>query len=260
EPRTERSRSGSTGARTDTPAISVSRSGSSGRATSSGLLVPGWAGAPSKMYAKRRSSSASVPAAPYTSSGARWRAEKARRSSMPWTWSAWACVNSTASTDPTPAVTSCSRSSGGVSMSRRRPPDSISAAVRVRRSRGSADVHVRQPHPICGTPYDVPVPRNTSLTSHDLDLEEVGGPGDLPWQARRHHDAVARAGVSPFQDQVAHDGEHGVVAGHTIDHHRRHAPHQRELAVGRGLGGHRQDRHRSPERRDLAGGEPARRE
>src|SRR2546427_4673648 len=36
-------------------------------------LVPGWAGAPSKMYAKRRPSSASVVAAPYTASGARWR-------------------------------------------------------------------------------------------------------------------------------------------------------------------------------------------
>src|SRR2546425_7608782 len=48
-------------------------------------------------------------------------------------------------------------------------------------------------HPICGTPYDVPVPRNTSLTSHDLDLEQVGGSGDLPRQARGHHDAVARA-------------------------------------------------------------------
>src|SRR5213078_3216879 len=181
------------------------------------------------MYAKRRSSSASVLAAPYTSSGARWRAEKARKSSMPWTWSAWACVNSTASTDPTPAVTSCSRSSGGVSMRRRRPPDSISAAVRVRRSRGSDEVHVRQSHPICGTPYDVPVPRNTSLTSHDLDLEQVGGSRDLPRQARRHHDAVAGLRVAALEQQIAHHGEHGVVARHAVHQHRRHAPHQGEL-------------------------------
>src|SRR2546425_9379739 len=200
------------------------------------------------MYAKRRSSSASVAAALYTASGARWRAEKARKSSMPWTWSAWAWVNNTASTDPMPAVTSCSRSSGGVSMRRRRPPDSISAAVRVRRSRGSDDVQVRQSHPICGTPYDVPVPRNTSLTSHDLDLEEVGGPGDFPRQTRRHHDAITGARVPALQDQVAHHGEHRVVARHSIDQDRRHAPHQRELAVGRGLGGHGEDR-RSEERR-----------
>src|SRR5438093_3346307 len=205
------------------------------------------------MYAKRRSSSASVLTAPYTSSGARWRAEKARKSSMPWTWSAWACVNSTASTDPMPAVTSGSRSSGGVSMRRRRPPDSISAAVRVRRSRGSDDVHVRQSHPICGTPYDVPVPRNTSLTSHDLDLEQVGGSRDLPRQARRHHDAVARARVPALQDQVTHYGEHRVVARHSIHQDWGHAPHQRELAIGRGLGGHGEDRHRRAERRDFAG-------
>src|SRR3989440_9023928 len=193
------------------------------------------------MYAKRRSSSASVPTAPYTSSGARWRAEKARKSSMPWTWSAWAWVNSTASTDPMPAVTSCSRSSGGVSMGRRRPPASISAAVRVRRSRGSDDVQVRQPHPICGTPYDVPVPRNTSLTSHDLDLEQVGGPGVLPRQARGHHDAIARTRVPAIQDQVAHHREHRVVARHPVHQDRRHPPYQRELAVGRGLGGHGED-------------------
>src|SRR5437588_3571137 len=150
----------------------------------------------------------------------------ARRSSIPCTWSAWACVKSTASSVATPAATSCRRSSGGVSMSRRRPPDSISAALRVRRSRASADVQVRHPHPICGTPYDVPVPRNASLTSHDLDLEQVGGPGDLPRHARRHHDAIARLRIPPLEEQIAHHGEHGVVARHAVHQHGRHAPHQ----------------------------------
>src|SRR5207302_10225400 len=119
----------------------------------------------------------------------------------------WACVSGAAATDPTTAVTGCCRSPGGVSMRRRRPPDSLSAAVRVRRSRGSDEVHVRQSQPIWGTPYDVPVPRNTSLTSHDLDLEEVGGSGDLPRQARGHHDAVTRARIPALQDQVTHQGE-----------------------------------------------------
>src|SRR4029077_8709737 len=135
------------------------------------------------------------------------------------------------STDATPAATSCSRSSGGVSISTRRPWDSIKAAVRVRRSRGSVDVHVRQLHPICGTPYDVPVPRNTSFTSHDLDLEQVRGPRDLPRETRRHHDAVPCARVSPLQNEVAHDGEHRVVSRYAVNQNRRDPPDQRELAV-----------------------------
>ena len=32
-----------------------------------------------------------------------------------------------------------------------------------RRSRGSADVHTGQSHPICGTPTDVPVPRKRNF-------------------------------------------------------------------------------------------------
>src|SRR5205823_10911772 len=143
----------------------------------------------------------------------------ARRSSIPCTWSAWACVKSTASSVATPAATSCNRSSGGVSMSRRRPPDSISTALRVRRSRASTDLQVRHSHPICGTPYDVPVPRNTSLTSHDLDLEQVRGPGDLPRDARRHHDAIAGARVAALEEQIAYHGQHGVVARDMVHQH-----------------------------------------
>src|SRR5690242_12744576 len=127
---------------------------------------------------------------------------------MPCTWSACACVYSTASTWVTPAATSCSRSSGGVSIRSRAAPTSTSAADRVRLSRGSDEVQVRQPHPICGTPNDVPVPRNTNRTSDFLDLDQVGAAGDLPRDARRHHDAVAAAGVFPLEQQVAHHLEH----------------------------------------------------
>ena len=43
-------------------------------------------------------------------------------------------------------------------------PDSTSAPTRVRRSRGSDERQTAQPHPTCGTPNDVPVPRKVSLT------------------------------------------------------------------------------------------------
>src|SRR5260370_31376172 len=118
---------------------------------------------------------------------------------MRWTWSAWAWVYSTAWRRETPAATSCRRSSGGVSIRMRRPPDSINAAVRVRRSRGSVDVHVRQEHPTWGTPKDVPVPRKVSRTSHFLDLDQVGAARHLPRHAARHDDAVAPLAVAALQ-------------------------------------------------------------
>src|SRR5713101_5099880 len=179
-------------------------------------------------------------AGPYAGSAACSLTDIARRSSIPCTWSAWAWVNSTASTRLTPAATSCRRSSGGVSISSRPVPSppgdagrvSISAAVRVRLSRGSVDVQVRQEHPIWGTPNEVPVPRKTSRTSDFLDLDEVGAARDLPRDSRRHHVPVAAARVSPLQEQVTHHLQHGIVAGHTVHHDRRHPPHQGQLAEG----------------------------
>ena len=44
------------------------------------------------------------------------------------------------------------------------PPVSTTAPWRVRRSRGSGDVHAAQSHPTTGTPNDVPVPRKVSFT------------------------------------------------------------------------------------------------
>src|SRR5260370_29909622 len=106
---------------------------------------------------------------------------------MQWTWSACACVNSTASIRSIPAATSWSRSSGGVSIRSRLPLVSMSAAVRERLSRGSEDVHVEQRQPICGTPNEVPVPRKISRTSHLFDLDEVGAARDVPLHSRLHH-------------------------------------------------------------------------
>src|SRR5213592_1833286 len=140
----------------------------------------------------------------------------ARRSSIPWMWSAWACVKSTASTAATPAATSWRRSSGGVSISRRRPPASSSAAVRLRLSRGSGEVQVTQRQPICGTPYDVPVPRNTSFTSHDLDLEQVGCAGDPPGYSGGRHDAVTGPRQAALHDEVAHHRKHRIVSRHAV--------------------------------------------
>src|SRR2546426_9938100 len=225
---------------------------------SSGLLVPaGTTKDGSKMYGNLTASSAMVSREPYAGSIAPWRTDSARRSSMPCTWSACACVNSTASIRSMPAATSWSRSSGGVSIRSRLPLVSMSAAVRVRLSRGSEDVQVGQRQPICGTPNDVPVPRKISRTSHLLDLDEVGAARNVPRHSRRHHDAVALLREPAFENEIAHHLQHGVVPRHVVDEDGNDAPHERELAIRRRLGRHRQNRHRRPERGDFARGEPA---
>ena len=56
------------------------------------------------------------------------------------------------------------RISGGVSM-RNAPPEAETQAPQRRRlSRGSDEVQTGQSHPICGTPTEVPVPRNRNFT------------------------------------------------------------------------------------------------
>src|SRR3989454_4637195 len=228
---------------------------------SSGLLVPaGTTKDGSKMYGNLTASSAMVSREPYAGSIAPWRTDSARRSSMPCTWWACACVNSTAWIRSMPAATSWSRSSGGVSIRSRLPRVSISAAVRVRRSRGSADVQVGQRQPICGTPNDVPVPSKISRTSHYLDLDEVGAARHVPGDARRHHDAIAGPRVLAFENEVAHDGQHGIIARHVIDEDRDHAPHQGELVVRGDLGGHGKNGNGWTQRGNFARREPAFRE
>ncbi len=84
---------------------------------------------------------------------------------MPLVWSACSWVYSTASICAMSPAMSCSRSSGGVSMRIVDPPASTRAPDRVRLSRGSVERQTAQPHPIWGTPNDVPVPRKVSRMS-----------------------------------------------------------------------------------------------
>src|SRR3954468_3558865 len=80
---------------------------------------------------------------------------------------------------------SCNRNSVGVSISSTAPPSvSTAAPTRVLLSRGSVERQTAQPHPSCGTPKLVPVPRKVSFTlgapppgvaSYRLDLHEVRG-------------------------------------------------------------------------------------
>src|ERR671921_573233 len=99
-------------------------------------------------------------------------------------------------------LSSCSRSSGGVSISMIAPPSvSTAAPTRLRLSRGSAEWQTAQLHPSCGTPKLVPVPRNVSFTagvqpgadSYRLDFEEIGRAGYIEGHAGRHHDPVPLA-------------------------------------------------------------------
>src|SRR5215207_140801 len=98
---------------------------------------------------------------------------------------------------------SCSRSSGGVSIRMTAPPSvSTAAPTRDRLSRGSVEWQTAQPHPSCGTPKLVPVPRKVSFTpgvqppratSYRLDLHQIRGAGHVERDARRDDDAVPLA-------------------------------------------------------------------
>ncbi len=79
-----------------------------------------------------------------------------RRSSMPWMWSAWACVHTTPSSVPTPASISCGTMSGPVSTRTRVVPSgpwrSTSSEQRRRRFFGLAGSQSPQCPPSRGTP------------------------------------------------------------------------------------------------------------
>src|SRR6266545_6844067 len=79
---------------------------------------------------------------------------------------------------------SCIRSSGGVSSSSRAPWSvSTTAPTLLRLSRGSGEWQTAHPHPICGTPKLVPVPRKVSfiatVASDCLDLQQVRRAGHV---------------------------------------------------------------------------------
>jgi len=156
------------------------RVGLEGRAASSGLLVPGWAGA------RRRCTRSGAPAPPACSravhvEGARWRTVKARKSSIVNV--VRVSVREQHGVDgPDARVHELESQLGRVSMRRRRPPDSISRRRAGARSRGSDEcartaVASDLRHPV----------RRARAEEHELhltrlDLEEVGGPGHLPRQ------------------------------------------------------------------------------
>ncbi len=141
------------------------------------------------------------------------RAVSARRSSMPWVWSAWSWVNSTASTWSIPEAVSWRRSSGGVSIRSRRPRVSISAPQRVRRSRGSWEVQVRQRQPdLRHTERGPGAEQHQAQRQISSTLIRLVVPETSNGIAGGHHDAVAGLRVAAFQDLLAHDLEHRVVA------------------------------------------------
>src|SRR3954465_7103168 len=98
-------------------------------------------------------------------------------------------------------ASSCNRNSVGVSISSTAPPSvSTAAPTRVRLSRGSVERQTAQPHPSCGTPKLVPVPRKVSFTlgvpppgaaSYRLDLHQVRSAGHVERNAGGDDDAVA---------------------------------------------------------------------
>src|SRR3954471_22708938 len=81
-------------------------------------------------------------------------------------WSACPCVKRMPTTRRMPCRSACARRSGPAS-TRSCPPSPVatSTEVRIRRSRGSADLQTVQSQPIIGTPCDVPVPRKVIFTA-----------------------------------------------------------------------------------------------
>ena len=100
----------------------------------------------------------------------RLRTNSARRSSMPWIWSACSWVISTPSSQSTSASRSCSRRSGEVSTRTRvrpfGPRRSTSSEVRRRRFFGLFGSQAPQPSAGRGTPMDEPQPRMVKRKRH----------------------------------------------------------------------------------------------
>src|SRR6201994_3491460 len=73
-----------------------------------------------------------------------------------------------------PSRSACMRKSGPVSITTRCPSQATAMDGRVRRSRGSVEVHTRQAQPSVGTPMEVPLP---NMVISALWMEHA------PWQA-----------------------------------------------------------------------------
>src|SRR4051812_1774126 len=138
-------------------------------------------------------------------------------------------------------ASNCNRSSVGVSINSTAPPSvSTAAPTRVRLSRGSVERQTAQPHPSCGTPKLVPVPRKVSFTlgvpppgaaSYRFDLHEVGRAGHVEGDARGDDDAVSLTREPARTDCLEGEPHHVRVGVAMLDETGDHAPHQRELTV-----------------------------
>src|SRR3982751_3381034 len=139
-------------------------------------------------------------------------------------------------------ASSCNRNSAGVSISSTAPPSvSTAAPTRVRLSRGSVERQTAQPHPSCGTPKLVPVPRKVSFTlgapppgaaSYGLDLHEVRGAGHIERDAGGDDDAVPFTSEPTRPDRVEGELDHVGVRVAVLDETRDHTPDERQLAIG----------------------------
>ena len=120
---------------------------------------------------------------------------KRRTSSKPATWSMCAWVSTTASTLSMPYSMHARRISGGVSTRNAVPSSATTYAPHLRRlSRGSGEVHTLHLHPICGTPTEVPVPRNMNFIaspSRRTRLLRVPG-GELSRCSQAGQDGIRR--------------------------------------------------------------------
>src|SRR3982751_6601269 len=128
-------------------------------------------------------------------------------------------------------ASSCNRNSAGVSISSTAPPSvSTAAPTRVRLSRGSVERQTAQPHPSCGTPKLVPVPRKVSFTlgarppgaaSYRLELHEVRRSGHFESNAGRDDAAVPLAcdptGPDAIERELDHVGVHVAMLHETGD-------------------------------------------
>src|SRR5689334_5921323 len=150
-------------------------------------------------------------------------------------------------------ASSCRRSSVGVSINSTAPPSvSTAAPTRVRLSRGSVERQTAQPHPSCGTPKLVPVPRKVSFTlgapppgsrSYRLDLHQVRRPGHVEGNARRDDDAITLAREPALANRLEGELDHVGVRVAVLDETGDHSPHEGELTIGTfGVGEH-EDRH-----------------
>src|ERR1700690_1111253 len=113
---------------------------------------------------------------------------------MPAMWSEWPCVRTKRSSLSTPSLRHWSRNSGAASTWMWSPSMTTWMDALVRLLRGSADRQTGQPHPIIGTPWDVPLPRTITsilVRTHDC-------PAPAPWHQKKAPWPHGRGALNQF--------------------------------------------------------------